>query len=339
MPFMRKDSQPPPGGRSRTAPRSCAPHIVRTRRPPNRPPKANTCKPSSVTFTDELHDHEFSEWHRSRHGRVLNLNVRSCMHAMRQVPLCTGHSTSTSPAWSAPLTSRHEPRHPHALVDKQPRCRPADESVGAQLPGTGGTRGRWRRCRVRLSRGLWRAGACIVAQGVTYPLDTIRRRLEVSGSGLARQSYTSMWECFTSTVRREGLRALYGGCLANTVKIVPSAALQVRRWWLSPRRASHESCRCALTCMCHSHACAVSGVAHVRSLLRRLSTCGTGRSLPGTGGACAVPGQSSVRRFKDTFSLEPQCCRLLWAPCPRSAASSLRFMSRGGSLRWERMCA
>jgi len=74
---------------------------------------------------------------------------------------------------------------------------------------------------------------------VTYPLDTIRRRLEVSGSGLARQSYTSMWECFTSTVRREGLRALYGGCLANTVKIVPSASLQVRRWWLSPRRASH----------------------------------------------------------------------------------------------------
>eukprot|EP00892_Ulva_mutabilis_P004340 jgi/Ulvmu1/2278/UM013_0125.1 len=70
------------------------------------------------------------------------------------------------------------------------------------------------------------AGACIVAQGVTYPLDTIRRRLEVSGSGLAPQSFAGMLDCASAVVRREGTRALYGGCLANTIKIVPSAALQ-----------------------------------------------------------------------------------------------------------------
>lgn len=50
----------------------------------------------------------------------------------------------------------------------------------------------------------------------------------MSGSALQRRSYVGMWDCFTGIVRREGVRALYGGCLANTVKIVPSAALQVR---------------------------------------------------------------------------------------------------------------
>jgi Mitochondrial carrier protein len=72
------------------------------------------------------------------------------------------------------------------------------------------------------------AGAGIMAEVVMYPFDTVRRRLEVSGSPLASMSYSSVWCCAVTITQKEGVASLYRGCLINCLKIGPSAALQVR---------------------------------------------------------------------------------------------------------------
>jgi hypothetical protein len=71
------------------------------------------------------------------------------------------------------------------------------------------------------------AGAGIIAQVVTYPLDTVRRRLEVNGSPLASRTYSGAWNCAVTIAQKEGIASLYRGCLINCLKIAPSATLQV----------------------------------------------------------------------------------------------------------------
>ena len=66
---------------------------------------------------------------------------------------------------------------------------------------------------------------------MAYPLDVVRRRLQVSGwsaSGGAAPTgpvYTGMVDCFAQTVRTEGVGALFKGLLPNYVKVVPSIAI------------------------------------------------------------------------------------------------------------------
>lgn len=58
------------------------------------------------------------------------------------------------------------------------------------------------------------ATAGIVAQASTYPLDVVRRRMQV-----APQKYTSMWSTFTSILKSEGIvSGLYKGLSMNMVK-------------------------------------------------------------------------------------------------------------------------
>lgn len=81
------------------------------------------------------------------------------------------------------------------------------------------------------------AAAGTVGQTVAYPLDVIRRRMQmvgwkdaasiVRGDGLAKAApeYNGMIDAFRKTVRYEGFGALYKGLVPNSVKVSISHAL------------------------------------------------------------------------------------------------------------------
>lgn len=73
------------------------------------------------------------------------------------------------------------------------------------------------------------AAAGTVGQTVAYPLDVIRRRMQmvgwkdaasvVTGEGKSGLEYTGMVDAFRKTVRYEGFGALYKGLVPNSVKV------------------------------------------------------------------------------------------------------------------------
>ena len=75
------------------------------------------------------------------------------------------------------------------------------------------------------------AAAGTVGQTVAYPLDVIRRRMQMvgwkdaasvvtgDGRGKAPLEYTGMIDAFRKTVRHEGFGALYKGLVPNSVKV------------------------------------------------------------------------------------------------------------------------
>ncbi|PWA49627.1 Mitochondrial carrier domain-containing protein [Artemisia annua] len=79
------------------------------------------------------------------------------------------------------------------------------------------------------------AAAGTVGQTVAYPLDVIRRRMQmvgwkhagsvVKGDGKSAMEYNGMIDAFRKTVRHEGFGALYKGLVPNSVKVVPSIAI------------------------------------------------------------------------------------------------------------------
>ncbi|KAL7597277.1 mitochondrial adenine nucleotide transporter ADNT1 [Lactuca sativa] len=80
------------------------------------------------------------------------------------------------------------------------------------------------------------AAAGTVGQTVAYPLDVIRRRMQMvgwkdaasvvtAGGKSGGLEYTGMVDAFRKTVRYEGFRALYKGLVPNSVKVVPSIAI------------------------------------------------------------------------------------------------------------------
>lgn len=67
------------------------------------------------------------------------------------------------------------------------------------------------------------AGAC--AHTVTYPLDTVRRRMQISGAiGAAR--YTSMGQCLQTVVAKEGWAALLYGLAPTVIRSLPNLGIQ-----------------------------------------------------------------------------------------------------------------
>lgn len=79
------------------------------------------------------------------------------------------------------------------------------------------------------------AAAGTVGQTVAYPLDVIRRRMQmggwsnaasvITGDGRSKAplEYTGMIDAFRKTVRHEGFGALYKGLVPNSVKVSPNS--------------------------------------------------------------------------------------------------------------------
>lgn len=66
------------------------------------------------------------------------------------------------------------------------------------------------------------AGAC--AQTIVYPLDVLRRRLQMGAAG-GSGSRDSTWRALQHVVRREGVRSLFAGILPTYAKVLPAVAL------------------------------------------------------------------------------------------------------------------
>ncbi|GAQ83727.1 mitochondrial substrate carrier family protein [Klebsormidium nitens] len=78
--------------------------------------------------------------------------------------------------------------------------------------------------------------AGIIGQTLTYPLDVVRRQMQVQGapadvaprglpSGLPAQQYKDTWDGLRTIVRKQGWRHLYAGLSINYLKMVPSVAI------------------------------------------------------------------------------------------------------------------
>ncbi|KAL5712604.1 hypothetical protein ACHQM5_014758 [Ranunculus cassubicifolius] len=68
--------------------------------------------------------------------------------------------------------------------------------------------------------------AGIVSSTATFPLDLVRRRMQLEGAGgRARVYNTGLLGTFKQIIKQEGLRGLYRGILAEYCKVVPSAGI------------------------------------------------------------------------------------------------------------------
>lgn len=65
------------------------------------------------------------------------------------------------------------------------------------------------------------AAAGLFSQTVCYPLDTVRRRMQMKGV-----VYRGTVDAFTTIARTEGLRGFYKGMVPNAVKVVPNNAIR-----------------------------------------------------------------------------------------------------------------
>ncbi|GMI45399.1 hypothetical protein TrCOL_g1582 [Triparma columacea] len=68
--------------------------------------------------------------------------------------------------------------------------------------------------------------AGIVAQTVVYPLDVLRRRMQVQGGGgNANVISDSTWVAMRQVVQKEGFRSLFSGLIPTYIKVMPAVAI------------------------------------------------------------------------------------------------------------------
>jgi len=66
--------------------------------------------------------------------------------------------------------------------------------------------------------------AGLFAQLATYPLDTIRKRLQVNLG--TETMYKGSLDCIKKTLAREGVKGFYAGIVPTLLKVAPAAAIQ-----------------------------------------------------------------------------------------------------------------
>ena len=77
---------------------------------------------------------------------------------------------------------------------------------------------------------LWKvvcgALAGVVAQTITFPGDTIRRRMQTNGVAGQSAIYSGTIDCIRGVLQRDGFRGLFAGYLANLIRSIPGAGIQ-----------------------------------------------------------------------------------------------------------------
>jgi solute carrier family 25 phosphate transporter 23/24/25/41 len=68
--------------------------------------------------------------------------------------------------------------------------------------------------------------AGVVAQTITFPGDTVRRRLQTNGVSGKERVYAGTMDCMAKIWRREGFAGFYAGYTANLVRSIPGAGIQ-----------------------------------------------------------------------------------------------------------------
>ncbi|KAJ1645201.1 hypothetical protein IWQ61_010340 [Dispira simplex] len=61
-----------------------------------------------------------------------------------------------------------------------------------------------------------------IAQTITYPLDVLRRRMQVTGMSSMNYNYRNTWHAVTEMIQNEGVRGLYKGLIPNYLKVAPA---------------------------------------------------------------------------------------------------------------------
>jgi hypothetical protein len=70
----------------------------------------------------------------------------------------------------------------------------------------------------------------VFAQSVSYPLDTVRRRMQVQGAGGSVSApYKNSIDCARQMWAQEGMRSFYRGLILNAARAGPSQAVQFAR--------------------------------------------------------------------------------------------------------------
>ncbi|KAJ0400957.1 hypothetical protein ATCC90586_007618 [Pythium insidiosum] len=69
-------------------------------------------------------------------------------------------------------------------------------------------------------------GAGMIATILTYPNDTVRRRLQMQGSGGAPRIYKNAWDCYVKLWQHEGVTVYYRGLLPTLVRAMPNMGIQ-----------------------------------------------------------------------------------------------------------------
>lgn len=60
------------------------------------------------------------------------------------------------------------------------------------------------------------------AQTITYPLDVLRRRMQVTGMDRMGYKYKSTWHAVQCVMAEEGLKGFYKGMMPNYLKVAPA---------------------------------------------------------------------------------------------------------------------
>jgi hypothetical protein len=81
------------------------------------------------------------------------------------------------------------------------------------------------------------AASGLVAQTITYPGDTVRKRMQANGLGGLPKEYRSSWDCCQKIFAKEGAMGFFQGWRANAIRCIPGAAIQF---------AAYDACKVLL---------------------------------------------------------------------------------------------
>ncbi|KAI9204824.1 mitochondrial carrier [Polychytrium aggregatum] len=98
-----------------------------------------------------------------------------------------------------------------------------DSLVDVFLPESRPMRSEWLYPWLKLSLGMV---SVVVAQSLTYPVDTIRRRMQLNGGLGQKQLYSGTADCIKTMILQEGWKSFYRGLAANALKTSLGGALQ-----------------------------------------------------------------------------------------------------------------